>query len=391
MIPYGRQQITPDDVQAVVDVLQSDFITQGPAIPRFEQAVADYTGARFAVAVSSATAALHIGCLALGMGPGKRVWTSPNTFVASANCALYTGASVDFVDIDPTTYNMSVAALKTKLEQAQTDGTLPNLLIPVHFAGQPCDMAAIYALGQQYGFKVMADASHAIGARYHNWPVGGDGMADLTVFSFHPVKIITTGEGGMVLTDDEALYQALISLRTHGITRDPARMTEASHGPWYYQQLTLGYNYRMTDIQAALGASQMQRLDAFVARRHKLAQRYNDLLADLPVVTPWQAPDTYSAFHLYVIRLRLNGIETTHRQVFESMQAQGIGVNLHYIPVPLQPYYQQLGFVPEDYPEAMAYYQEAISLPLFADLTDTQQDQVVQALHQCLLPCHVSA
>ncbi|HIK51671.1 MAG TPA: UDP-4-amino-4,6-dideoxy-N-acetyl-beta-L-altrosamine transaminase [Oscillatoriales cyanobacterium M59_W2019_021] len=383
-IPYGRQDISPQDIDAVVEVLRSDWITQGPAIPRFEQAVAEYCGVKYAVAVTSATAALHIACLAADLGSGDILWTSPNTFVASANCGLYCGAEVDFVDIDRRTYNLSIEELECKLERSNQIEKLPKIVIPVHFSGQSCQMDRIADLAQKYGFQVIEDASHAIGASYQEKPVGSCQFSDMTVFSFHPVKIITTGEGGMVLTNREDLYEKLIRLRTHGITRNPNFMTEESHGGWYYQQLELGFNYRMTDIQAALGASQMQRLDEFVTRRRFLAKRYDELLQDLPLTLPWQHPDTESSWHLYVIRLKLDKICKTHRQVFEELRQAGIGVNLHYIPVHTQPYYQELGFKWEDFPQSEQYYREAISIPLYAGLTLEEQDRVVRALREVI-------
>lgn len=384
MIPYGRQDISAADVRAVVDVLQSDFLTQGPQVPRFEQAVAARVGAAHAVAVNSATSALHLACLALDLGPGDWLWTSPITFVASANCGLYCGARVDFVDIDPRTYNLCPRALERKLEQAARDGRLPKIVVPVHLSGQSCDMLAIHALAQRFGFKIIEDASHAIGGSYRGECIGNCRYSDIAVFSFHPVKVITTGEGGMALTQDARLAERMARLRTHGITRDAAQMTQVADGPWYYQQLDLGFNYRMTDLQAALGVSQMHRLDAFVERRHQLADRYDRLLAELPLTLPWQHPDSYSGLHLYVIRLQLDRIGCSHRQVFDALRAQGIGVNLHYIPVHLQPYYAQLGFRRGDYPEAERYYAEAISIPMFATLSDAQQDQVVDALRHAV-------
>ena len=384
MIPYGRQDISETDIQAVVDVLRSDFLTQGPAVPAFEKAVADYCGTEHAVAVNSATSALHIACLSLGVGPDDVVWTSPITFVASANCALYCGAQIDFVDIDPRTYNLSIERLTEKLEHAKKLGCLPKVVIPVHLCGQPCDMAGIHKLSRRYGFKIIEDASHAIGGKYQGEPIGNSHYSDITVFSFHPVKIITTAEGGMALTNDESLAQRMKLLRSHGITRDEQDMTHAPDGPWYYQQIDLGFNYRMTDLQAALGVSQIQRLDEFVAKRHAIAKRYDELLADFPAVTPWQHPDCYSGLHLYVIRLNLDELDKRHREVFESMRAAGIGVNLHYIPVYRQPYYEELGFKRGYCPEAEKYYAEAISLPMYPGLTDMQQKEVINWLYKAI-------
>lgn len=385
MIPYGRQDITQADVDAVVDVLKSDFLTQGPAVPGFEKCVADHVGAAHALALNSATSALHVACLALGLGPGDRLWTTPVTFVASANCALYCGAQVDFVDIDPRTYNLCPVALESKLVKASEQGLLPQVVVAVHLCGQPCDMKAIHALAEKYQFKIIEDASHAIGGKYNGAFIGSCEFSDITVFSFHPVKIITTAEGGMVLTNSDALASKMALLRSHGITRDPEQMTHESDGPWYYQQVDLGFNYRMTELQAALGISQMARLDQFVASRHRLARRYDQLLEALPVTTPWQHPDAYSGLHLYVIRLQLDAIGKTHRQVFEALRTLGIGVNLHYIPVHTQPYYQRMGFRPGDFPNAECYYREAISLPMFQTMTEAQQDEVVAALKQALL------
>ncbi|WP_443190910.1 UDP-4-amino-4,6-dideoxy-N-acetyl-beta-L-altrosamine transaminase [Pseudomonas indica] len=384
MIPYGRQDITQADIDAVVGVLQSDFLTQGPMVPRFEQGVARHVGAEHALAVNSATSALHIACLALGLGPGDRLWTSPVTFVASANCGLYCGAEVDFVDIDPRTYNLCPKALEAKLQQAERDGTLPKVVVPVHLCGQPCDMQAIHALAKRYGFRVIEDASHAIGGKYQGEFIGNCRYSDITVFSFHPVKIITTAEGGMALTNDAALAERMALLRSHGITREPSKMTHESDGPWYYQQIDLGFNYRMTELQAALGVTQLERLDRYVARRHELARRYDQLLAGLPITTPWQHPDSYSGLHLYVIRLQLETLRSSHRHVFESLREQGIGVNLHYIPVHTQPYYQRMGFQAGDFPEAERYYREAISLPMFQTMTEQQQDEVIAALHKAI-------
>ena len=384
MIPYGRQSITEQDIEAVVSVLRSDFLTQGPAVPAFEKAIADYCQAKYAVAVNSATSALHLACLALGVGPGDLVWTTPISFVASSNCALYCGAEVDFVDIDPRTYNMSVTRLENKLQRAMAVGKLPKVVIPVHLCGQSCEMSKIHALSQEYGFKVIEDASHAIGGRYQNEPIGQCRYSDITVFSFHPVKIITTAEGGMAVTNQPELASKMALLRSHGITRDPGLMTHAPDGPWYYQQIDLGFNYRMTDLQAALGLSQMSRLNQLVDKRHQIAKRYDTLFAELPVVIPWQHDDSYSGLHLYVIRIKRQETRKSHLEIFESLRTQGIGVNLHYIPIVDQPYYKALGFNLDDFPEAKNYYQEAISLPMYPDLTDDMQDQVVNALKRAI-------
>lgn len=384
MIPYGHQDITQADVDAVTAVLHSDFLTQGPMIPKFELTTSQHVGARHALALNSATSALHIACLALGLGPDDWLWTSPVTFVASANCGLYCGAQVDFVDIDPRTYNLCPKALEAKLVKAEQSGCLPKVVVAVHLCGQPCEMEAIHALGKNYGFKIIEDASHAIGGKYKGEFIGSGRYSDITVFSFHPVKIITTGEGGMALTNSDELAARMALLRSHGITRDVVQMTHAPDGPWYYQQVELGFNYRMTELQAALGVSQMQRLDAYVKRRHELAERYNALLQGLPLITPWQHPDSYSGLHLYVIRLELNKIAITHRQVFERLRELGIGVNLHYIPIHMQPYYQRMGFHLGDFVEAERYYSEAISLPMFQTLTQKQQDEVVAALRKVL-------
>ena len=380
MIPYGRHDITQADIEAVVEVLRSDFLTQGPQVPRFEQKLAFYCGADHAVAVNSATSALHIACLALGLGEGDWLWTTPTTFVATANCALYCGAKVDFVDIDRHDWNLCPKALEEKLIIAEREGRLPKIVVPVHLCGRPCDMVSIHTLSKRFGFKVIEDASHAIGARYKNEPVGNCRYSDITVFSFHPVKIITTAEGGAALTNQAELAEKMALLRSHGITRDNSKMNELPDGPWYYEQIALGFNYRMTEIQAALGISQMDRLSAFLDRRHQIAERYNNLLADLPVNTP--AKDNhYSALHLYVVRLRLDSIVKTQREVFEAMREGGIAVNLHYIPVHTQPYYRAMGFAFGDFPEAELYYREAISLPIYPGLIDAEVVKVVDNLN----------
>jgi len=384
VIPYGCHDITDADIEAVVEVLRSDRLTQGPMVPRFEQALAVRCGASHAVAANSGTSALHLACMGLGLGPGDHLWTSPLTFVASANCARYCGAEVDFVDVDPETTNLSVTALADKLVDAEREGKLPSVVVPVHLGGHPCDMPAIHDLGRRYGFAVLEDASHALGATSEGAPVGGCRYSDAAVFSFHPVKLVTTGEGGMLVTCDAGLAERAGLLRSHGITRDPALMNREPDGPWYYQQLELGYNYRMTDIQAALGACQLERLEDYLARRESLAHVYDEVLADLPVDMPWRPARDRSAWHLYVVRLRRSECPRTRRAVFEQLREAGIGVNLHYIPVHLQPYYRNLGFREGDFPEAERYYEEAITLPLHPRLTQEDQRTVVAALRRAL-------
>lgn len=381
MIPYGRQDIRQEDIDAVVDVLRSDFLTQGPVVPRFEAAVAQGAGAAHAVAVNSATSALHIACDALGLGPGDRLWTSPITFVASANCGLYCGATVDFVDIDPDSFNMCPDALEAKLSDAAADGRLPKVIVPVHMCGQSCDMRRIWELARRYDVRVIEDASHAIGGSYAGAPIGNCAFSDITVFSFHPVKIVTSAEGGMALTNDPVLAARMDRARSHGITRDPALMTHAPDGPWYYQQVELGWNYRMTEMQAALGLTQLGRLAEYVGRRNDLAERYDRAFADLALDVPGRLSDSRSAFHLYVIRLQDS---RRHREVFEALRAAGVGVNLHYIPVHLQPNYMAMGFKRGDFPAAEAYYSRAISIPLFATMTAQQQDTVIAEVTRLL-------
>ncbi len=384
-IPYGRQDINQADIDAVVAVLQSDFLTQGPVVSAFEKAIGDYCGVQHAIAVNSATSALHIACLALGVGNGDSVWTTPITFVASANCALYCGATVDFVDIDPRTYNLSVDRLAEKLAHAKKTGKLPKVVIPVHLCGQPCDMAGIHALSQQYGFKIIEDASHAIGGSYKGEPIGCGRYSDITVFSFHPVKIITSGEGGMAVTNDPALAKHMRLLRSHGISSTVADMQPRPvQEIWNYQQIDLGFNYRMTDLQAALGLSQIQRLDLFVKQRHEIAKRYDQLLSSLPVQLPWQHADSYSGYHLYVIRLKLTETQKTQKQFYTELHAAGIGVNVHYIPVYRQPYYENMGFKAGYCPMAEQYYSEVISIPMYPELTIEQQGFVVQTLRWAL-------
>ena len=384
MIPYGRQSISEEDIEAVVEVLRSDFLTQGPAVPAFEESVASLSGAKYGVATNSATSALHIACLALGVGPGDSVWTSPLTFVASSNAALYCGAGVDFVDVDERTYNMCPVRLEEKLDRAAQAGKLPKAIIPVHLAGQSCDMQAIHAAASRHGVRIIEDASHAIGGSYRSKPVGCCEFSDIAVFSFHPVKIVTTGEGGMAMTNDPGLAEAMRLDRSHGITRDPAQLQHDDVGPWYYEQLRLGFNYRMTDICAALGLSQMTRIEEFVARRREIAAAYDAAFADLPVTSPWQHPDTASAWHLYIIRIDRQRTSRSHREIFDSLREAGIGVNLHYIPVYRQPYYRELGLGQGHCPNAEAYYAEAISLPMYFGLSDDEQRQAVAAVAEAV-------
>lgn len=384
VIPYGRQSINEKDIQAVVDVLRSDYLTQGPAIPAFEEQVGRYCQAKHVLAVNSATSGLHIACLALGVGEGDIVWTNAITFAASSNCALYCGAEVDFVDVDPRTFNLDLKALESKLTQAKSGNKLPKVLVAVHMCGQPNRMQELRQITDQFGVKIIEDASHAIGSRYKDIPTGSCQFSDVVIFSFHPVKIITTGEGGMVLTNNDKWAEKMRLLRTHGITRDLALMESPNKAGWYYEQVDLGFNYRMTDIQAALGISQFGRIDEFLQARHRIADRYDELLKSLPLTTPKRDPESYSAFHLYVIRVKLKEIQSSRDEVFAGLRERGIGVNMHYIPVYLHPYYKKLGFKPGHCPEAEAYYSDAISIPMYASLKEEEQDRVVQALREVL-------
>ena len=386
MIPYGRQDISEADIQAVIDVLKSDYLTQGPMTPAFEKAISEYCGVNFAFAMNSATSALHAACLALDVGPGDVVWTTAVTFAASANCALYCGASVDFVDIDPQTFNLSTDSLETKLLYAKDYGQLPKVVIPVHLCGQPCNMKRIKELSLIYGFKIIEDASHAIGGKYCGESIGNCVYSDITVFSFHPVKIVTTAEGGMAVTNNTKYAKKLELMRSHGITRNTEDMVSASKGPWYYEQIELGYNYRMTDLQSALGLSQMDRLDEFIEARHRVADLYKSMLQDSRINLPWQHPEGHSALHLFVVRVNRDLVEKSHSQIFKELRDLGIGVNLHYIPVYLHPYYQKQGFVPGYCPEAEKYYSEAISLPMYPKLIEQQQNKVVTSLLKVLGP-----
>jgi UDP-4-amino-4,6-dideoxy-N-acetyl-beta-L-altrosamine transaminase len=384
VIPYARQQVSQEDIDAVVEVLRSEFLTQGPVVPRFESAVAAAAGAAHAVAVNSATSALHLACLALGVGPGDLVWTSAITFVASANCARHCGAELGFIDIDARTGNLSVERLAEQLAGAARAGRLPKVVIPVHLGGQPCDMAAIHELATRHGFRVIEDAAHALGGTYRSDPVGCGRYSDITVFSFHAVKVVTTGEGGVAVTNDPRLAARMRRLRSHGITREPSEMTVPPDGPWFYQQLELGFNYRITDLQAALGVSQLRRLGAFVARRRELAERYDRLVGDLPVAPLRQHPDSASAWHLYIVRLLAARAGRSRREVFDALRAAGVGVNVHYIPVYRQPAYATMSLGGGPWPEADRYYAEALTLPLHAGLSDAQQDAVVEALRRAL-------
>jgi len=385
VIPYGKQDINQSDIDAVINVLKSDFLTQGPKVPLFEKTVADYCDSKYGVAVNSATSALHIACLALDLGKDDYLWTSPNTFVASANCGLYCGAKVDFVDINPKTYNLSSKELEIKLIQAKKDNNLPKIVIPVHFAGQSCDMKKIHSLSREYGFKIIEDASHAIGGKYLDKPIGGCQYSDITVFSFHPVKIITTAEGGLATTNNKKLSERMQLFRSHGVTRDPELMTKEADGEWYYQQVELGFNYRMTELQAALGISQIQRLDEFVAKRHFLQERYDFLLSDLPIIIPFQDKRCHSSLHLYPIQIDLNNIDKSRKQVFSMLRKANVGVNVHYIPIHTQQYYLKFGFQEGDFPVAESFYKSTISIPLFQSMTVKQQGIVVRELKEALL------
>jgi len=384
LIPYGKQNVNEEDIRAVIKVLQSDYLTQGPQVPLFEKKVSKYCDAKYSIAVNSATSALHISCLALGLSQNDWLWTSPNSFVASANCGIYCGAKLDFVDIDPLTYNISIELLEKKLIKAKKLNKLPKILIPVHFAGQSCDMKRIFELSKKYGFKIIEDASHAIGGKYLGMPIGHCCYSDITVFSFHPVKIITTAEGGVATTNSKKLAENMQLYRSHGITRDESKMIIESEGPWYYQQISLGFNYRMNDIQAALGLSQMQKLDKFVARRHELKKRYDFLLDGLPIIRPYQNEDCYSALHLYPIQIDVRKTIKSRSEVFNKLRENGIGVNVHYIPIHSQPFFKKLGFKEGDFPNAEKYYDNAISMPIYSSMSDTQQDQVAKKMKKIL-------
>ena len=385
MIPYGKQDINSADIDAVVDVLKSDYLTQGPQVPLFEQSISAYCGSNYSVAVNSATSALHISCLALGLGKDDWLWTSPNSFVASANCGLYCGAKIDFIDIDPLTYNLSVEELEKKLIKAKNEGKLPKIIIPVHFAGQSCDMSKVKSLSEEFGFSIIEDASHAIGGKYLGKFVGGCQYSDITVFSFHPVKIMTTAEGGLATTNCKNLAQKLRLYHSHGITRDQDLMNEKLIGPWYYEQISLGFNYRMTELQAALGSSQLKRVDDFVSNRHALKKRYDALLEDLPLTLPYQSKDCYSSIHLYPVQIDIaKKVDKSRKQIFIELRENHIGVNVHYIPIHMQPYFQNLGFKEGDFPNSEVYYQSTLTLPLFSSMSSEQQDKVVTVLGKIL-------
>ena len=384
MIPYGKQSISKSDIEAVKKVLKSDFITQGPKVPEFEKIVKNFVGSKYAFAMNSATSSLHIACLAIGLKKGDFLWTSSNSFVASANCGIYCGAKIDFVDIDPNSYNMDMKLLKEKLEIAKKNKKLPKVVIPVHMAGQSCDMKTMRALSKQYGFKIIEDASHGIGSKYNDKYVGGCQYSDITVFSFHPVKIITTGEGGVATTNNRALAKKIDILRTHGITKNKKDMINPSHGPWYFEQLELGFNYRMTDIHASLGINQMKSLKKFVTKRNSLARNYNNLLKALPLSTPEQSENTLSSFHLYIVRIDLKKLKNKKNKIFNLLRKKGIGVNVHYIPIHYHPFYQNLKFKKGYLPETEKYYEEALSLPIYPDLSFKDQKYIVNSLEEVL-------
>jgi len=385
VIPYGKQDIRQEDIDAVVEVLKSDFITQGPQIPKFEKAIAEKVLAKHAIAVNSATSALHIACLALDLNQGDYLWTTPLTFVASANCGRYCGAIVDFVDIDPRTFNICPSELSKKLLKAKQNKCLPKILIVTHLCGQPCNMERINSIAKEYSIRIIEDASHAIGGRYKDDYIGNCKYSDITVFSFHPVKIITTAEGGIAMTNSDLLASKMNLYRSHGITRDPELMSKDMDGPWYYQQIALGFNYRITDLQAALSYSQLSRLDEYVEKRHLLADRYDNLLKELPIRTPWRHEDSYSAFHLYVIRIDLNNTIHSRKEIFEELRGMDVGVDLHYIPVHLHPYYAEMGFQYGDFPEAESYYSDAISIPIYPTLTEEDQNHVIKSIKKALI------
>jgi UDP-4-amino-4,6-dideoxy-N-acetyl-beta-L-altrosamine transaminase len=385
-IKYGKQDITTEDISAVVDVLKSDLLTQGPVVPQFEKAACDFTGAKNAIAVNSATSALHIACMALDLGPGDCLWTCPNTFVASSNCAVYCGASVDFVDMDADSYNISIEQLRNKLAIAEKNNSLPKILVPVHLSGQSCEMQEIKTLSEQYGFKIIEDGSHAIGGTYQDLPVGNCKYSDITVFSFHPVKIITTGEGGMALTNNADLANRMRQHRSHGVTSNPDEMSERPINEiWNYQQVCLGYNYRMTDIAASLGLNQIKRLNDIVCKRNKIADRYNKELSNMPLRIPWQHPATMSSYHLYIIRLDLDKIIKTQPQIHDELIKLGILVNLHYIPVYRQPFYEKMGFKAGYCPESESYHREALSIPMYPTLSSEEQDRVINTLKKVII------
>jgi UDP-4-amino-4,6-dideoxy-N-acetyl-beta-L-altrosamine transaminase len=381
MIPYGKHLVDEDDIDAVVDVLRNQFLTQGKVVPQFEQALCEYTGAKHCVAVNSATSGLHVACLAAGVGAGDLVWTVPNSFVASANCALYCGASIDFVDIDPTTRNINVATLEKKLLQAANQNRLPKVLIVVHFSGLSCDMQSIRTLTQMYSIVLIEDAAHGLGGSYQQSKIGSCVYSDMAVLSFHPVKSITSAEGGAVLTNQSQLYQKLQLFAKHGVTKDPTQYQGESHGPWYYQQLELGYNYRLSDMQAALGLSQLKKLHSFMQRRAEIAIKYDDALADLPLKLPVVESHSQSAWHLYMVELT----QHDRQDIYQQLHAKGVGVNVHYIPIHLQPYYQKLGFKKGDFPMSEHFYQHALTLPLFPSLTAVEQTKVIDTLHEVLV------
>ena len=384
MIPYAKQDISDEDIDSVIEVLKSDFLTQGNKVPLFEDIISERVGAKYALAANSATSCLYLSCLSLGLSKEDILWTSPITYVASANCALYCGAEVDFVDIDPLTWNISVEILEEKLKTARKIKKVPKILVLVHLAGNPCDLQKVFDLSKEYGFSIIEDASHALGSKYSGEHIGSSVYSDISVFSFHPVKNITTGEGGMILTNNQKLSEKIHLYRSHGITRDTKKMINKEEGLWYYEQLLLGFNFRMSDIHAALGISQMNSLDKFISIRNELSQIYTEELKGLPLTIQRVRKEDLSAWHIFVIRLKLSELKLSRLEIYNSLRNKGIGVNVHYIPVHLHPFYKNLGFNKGDFPNSENYYDGAITIPMFTKLKKKEIKYVIQALKESI-------